>query len=373
MKDQILPFLDFEIAKKVEQYLSSKKVKIVLKDSVTEFIKDENSNVKEVLLSSGKKIETDFVIVAIGVKPNSLLAKEAGLTIGSFGGIKVNEYMQTSDENIYAAGDCIETVNLINNTPFYWPMGDAANLQGRVAGQNVIVGNKECYKGAIATGICKVFEYTVGSVGLSEVKAKENKDYDVETVIHAAPDKPGFMGALLIIIKLVYDKKSDRLLGVQMIGPGDVSKRLATAAMAIHNNMKLKDMLNLDLPYAPPFSPAIDNFICAIHILENKVLDRMKSVNPMYLKEKLENKEDFFLLDVRGFDEFEMMKMDKGETVIPLGALRNSLDKLPQDKNKEIIVYCKISLRGYEAYSYLTSIGYTNVKVLEGGLLTYAL
>jgi rhodanese-related sulfurtransferase len=130
-------------------------------------------------------------------------------------------------------------------------------------------------------------------------------------------------------------------------------------------------MVNLDLPYAPPFSPAIDNFIAAVHVLENKWLERMVGISSVEVKKKVDNKEDVFILDVRGEDEFDAMRLGIGETLIPLGKLRKSTDKLPKDKNKEIIVYCKISLRGYEASCFLQSQGYTNVKVLEGGIIAW--
>ena len=194
---------------------------------------------------------------------------------------------------------------------------------------------------------------------------------DVVTTSQAAPDKPTFMGAMPVVIKMVADKNSGRLLGVQAVGTGDVSKRVAQAAMALHGNMKVSDLLNLDLPYASPFSPAIDNFITAAHVLENVMLGRMKGISAVELKQKLDNKDDICLLDVRGPDEFEEMRFGFGELEIPLGALRANTDKLPEDKNAEIVAYCKISLRGYEAAIFLESIGYTNFKVLEGGIVSW--
>lgn len=367
--EQILTFLDYEMAKLVERHVKSKGSGVVTGVAVSE-ITGSNGKVTGVTLSDGSTIECDLVVSAIGVTPNSDLARDAGIGIGETGGIAVDKFMQTSDEDIYAAGDCIEVVNLLTNKKMHWPMGDAANLQGRVIGQNITAGNQEEYLGVVGTGICKVFDFAAGSTGLSETQAKA-EGLDVVTTIQAAPDKPTFMGAMPVVIKMVADKKSGKLLGVQAVGTGDVSKRVAQAAMALHGKMDVSDLINLDLPYAPPFSPAIDNFITAAHVLENVILGRMKGISSTEVKQKLDNKEEMCLLDVRGPDEFEEMRFGFGELKIPLGALRANTDKLPQDKDAEIIAYCKISLRGYEAAIYLESIGYTNVKVLEGGIVSW--
>lgn len=250
-------------------------------------------------------------------------------------------------------------------------MGDAANLQGRVVAQNVVYGNIQEYEGFVGTGICKVFEYCAGSTGLSEKMAKKEGYTNLITAVHAAPDKPGFMGGKPIIMKLLADKTTGKFLGLQAVGPGDVSKRLAGAAIALHGRMCISHLVNLDLPYAPPFSPAIDNFIAGVHVLENKWRGYMTGISSLEVKEKIDAGEDFFILDVRGPEEFETMRLDLGETLIPLGKLRDNTDKLPKDKNKEIIVYCKISLRGYEASCFLKARGYTQVKVMEGGLIAW--
>jgi rhodanese-related sulfurtransferase len=172
-------------------------------------------------------------------------------------------------------------------------------------------------------------------------------------------------------MKTVAEKGTGRLLGVQCVGPGDVSKRIAAAAMALHGKLTVTDLGVADLPYAPPFSPAIDNLIMAAHVLENKMTGRMKGISAREVKQKLDAGEDVFLLDTRGPDEYEAMRLGVGEVLIPLGALRKRLHELPQDKAREIICYCKISLRGYEAASLLEAHGWTNVKVMEGGLMAW--
>lgn len=370
MLDQVLPFLDWEMAKLVENHLVSKGVTVRTGVGVSEFVGKEGK-VTGVILANGETLDCELAVVSIGVRPNSKLAKEAGLEIGKCGGIAVNRFLQTSEPDIYAAGDCISVTNLITHNKQHWPMGDAANLQGRVAAQNVICGNIQEYEGIVGTGICKVFDFCAGSTGLSEKMATKEGYTNIITSIHASPDKPGFMGANPVIIKMIANKTTGKFLGMQAVGSGDVSKRVAMAAMALHGRMTIADLVNLDLPYAPPFSPAIDNFIGAVHVIENKWRKKMVGISAMEVKRKVDNKEDVFILDVRGPDEFKALRLGIGETLIPLGKLRTSMDKLPSDKNKEIILYCKISLRGYEGACFLTSQGYTNVKVMEGGIITW--
>lgn len=370
MQNQILPFLDFEMAKLTENYLRSKNIKLITGAGASEFI-SKNGNLTAVKLSNGEQIECELAVISIGVKPNIKLAKECGLEIGQKNGIKVNKFMQTSDPDIYAAGDCVEILNAITGEKMLWPMGDAANLQGRLVGQNIIIGNTAEYPGTIMTGICKIFDYEAGSTGLSEAMAKKEGFANIVTLIHAAPDKPGFMGGKPIIIKLVANKYARRLLGAQIIGQGDVSKRIAIAATAIQANMTVSDLICLDLPYAPPFSPAIDNFLTAIHVLENKLYDRLEGISSIEVKKLVDAKENIQLLDVRGEDEFETTQLGLNEMLIPLGQLRDKAESMLKDKDQLIVTYCKISLRGYEAYSILKSLGYTNVKALEGGLLSW--
>ncbi len=370
MMDQILPFLDWEMAKLVENHIKSKGSRVITGSAVKKII-GENGKVKAVETTSGEKIDCQLVVVAIGVKPNVKLAKECGLEIGSSGGIKVNHFMQTNDPDIYSAGDCVEVTNLVNYDKVLFPMGDAANLQARVIGQNIIEGNCAEYEGVLMTGICKVFDFNAGSTGLSEKQARKEGYKNIITALHSAPERPTFMGAKPLYTKLVADKITGKLLGMQCIGMGDISKSISVGAMSLYSKMKIRDLVNLDLPYAPPFSQAIDTFIAAMHVLENKWLGRMKGITNVEVKKKVDNNEDVFILDVRGKDEYEQMRLGIGEHLIPLGQLRKNTDKLPKDLNKEIIVYCKMSLRGYDAQSFLKSIGFKNVKVLEGGIIAW--
>ncbi|HHT29567.1 FAD-dependent oxidoreductase [Petrimonas mucosa] len=366
---QMLTFLDKHMARLVEKYVQTK-VNVILQNGVASFL-GENGVLKAVKLQDGTEIPCDLAVVAIGVTPNNKLAKEAGLAIGETGGILVDEYMQTTDPDIYAIGDCVEIPHLITHKPVHAPFGDLANLQGRVAGENLISGNVVKFPGTIQTGICKLFDYGVGSTGLSEQNALKLGYTDIETVVNASLDKPGFMNGNLLITKLIADKRSGKILGAQVIGAGDVSKQVAIWAMAIKGQFRVDDMVNADLPYAPPFSLAIDHSIATAHIMQNKLKGLFKDISAEQLKDKLKNKEPMLLLDVRNPNEFEEVRLGIGERLIPLGQLRNRLGEMPEDKTREIIAWCKISLRGYEAALILQANGYTNVKVLEGGIAAW--
>jgi len=367
--DQVLTFLDWDLAKLVENHIKAKGAKVLTGIGVKEFV-GENGKLTGVKLADGTVLDCGVAVMAIGVRPNSDLAKEAGLTIGKFGGVTVNQYMQTSDPDIYAAGDCVEIPNRITGDPAFAPMGDLANLEGRVVGENIICGNTVSFPGTIHTGICKVFDYAAGSTGLSEKAAQRIGLSGYTTVVNASPDKPGFMGAKILISKLLVDK-DQRVLGYQCVGLGDVSRQIATAAMAIQGKLALEDVINADLPYAPPFSPAIDHFITAAHVMQNKLKGRMTGISVQEVRSKLDAGEKPFLLDGRNPNEFEEMHLGIGERLIPLGALRSRLADLPADKNAEIICFCKISLRGYEAECILRAHGFTNVKVMEGGIMAW--
>jgi NADPH-dependent 2,4-dienoyl-CoA reductase/sulfur reductase-like enzyme/rhodanese-related sulfurtransferase len=364
---QLLSFLDWEIAKLVENQVKSRSVDVITQNGVVKFL-GENGRLASVKLQNGIELPCELAVVAVGVTPNVKIAREAGIVIGETGGILVDQYMQTSDPNIYAAGDCVESYNIITGKKVLAPFGDLANLQGRVAGENAILGNRAKFPGTIQTGICKVFSYAAGSTGLSEHACLKLSYADIETAINAGPDKPGFMKGKLLITKLVADKKTGKILGAQCVGPGDVSKQVAQWAMAIKGNLTVDDVANADLPYAPPFSLAIDHTVCTAHIMQNKLSGLMQGISASEVRKKVDKDDDVFLVDVRDADEYEEMRLGIGETLIPVDALRRRLSEIPVDKNKEIICFCKIALRGYEAARIIVSHGWKNVKVMEGGI-----
>jgi NADPH-dependent 2,4-dienoyl-CoA reductase/sulfur reductase-like enzyme/rhodanese-related sulfurtransferase len=368
--DQVLTFLDWDLAKLVENHMRSKGVQVFTSNGVTEFI-GRNGKLGGVKLANDTVIDCELAVMAIGVRPNSGLAKAAGLEIGKFGGITVNQFMQTSDPDIYAAGDCVEIPSRISGEPVFAPMGDLANLEGRVAGENAANGNCVTFPGTFHTGICKIFDFSAGATGLSSKAAERMGLTNYRSVVNASPDKPGFMGAKLLVSKMLVSGTDQRLLGYQCVGPGDVSKQLATAAMAVLGKLTVDDLVNADLPYAPPFSLAIDHFIASAHIIQNKLKGRMTGISAMEVWKKIQHGEKPYFLDGRSPDEYQEMHLDIGEHLIPLGALRGRLTELPTDKNAEIICFCKISLRGYEAETILRAHGYTNVRVMEGGIMAW--
>lgn len=370
MLPQILMFLDWELAKVLENHVRSKAANVITDVKLASFI-GEDGQLTGVRLENGTQLPCQLAVMAIGVVPNIDLAQAAGLNIGETGAIAVNEYMQTSDPDIYAVGDCVELVHRITGKKTRAPFGDLANLEGRVAGENAVLGNQVTFPGTIHTGICKVFDFAAGSTGLSESRARQEGYDNLVTVVNASLDKPEFMGAKLLISKMVVDAPSGRILGVQCVGPGDVSKQIATAAMAILGKLTVADLVNADLPYAPPFSLPIDHLIATAHLMENKLKGRLVGISAVQLKTQLADGTTPFILDVRTPSEFDQMRLGIGETLIPIGELRDRFHDLPVDKNREIICYCKISLRGYEAARVLEAAGWKNAKVLEGGIMAW--
>ena len=369
MTDQAMgPLLDPEIAYHLHRELGANGVCLKTGETVQEIKGDDQWAVRHVKTDKGE-YPADLVLVAVGVRPNVRLAQDAGLELGETGAIRVDAAMRTSDPLIFAGGDCVENTNLVTGSPIYAPMGSTANKQGRVIADN-ICGIPSRFKGVSGTAICKVFNINVARTGLTETAALA-AGYDCITVLSPAPDKAHFLDeARLIIIKLVVDKKSEKLLGAQIIGPGDVAKRMEIAAANIASGGRVTDIIDYDLAYAPPFAPAMDNIITAANIAENKLRHRGNSLTPVEVKAKMDRGEDFIFLDVRSPQEYEQMRIeDPRVKLVPLGKLRSSLEELPKDK--EIVPFCKISLRGYEAERILAGEGYENVKFMDGGVVCW--
>jgi len=361
MMPQILRILDPDMVRLVEHHMESHGVR-VLTNTKLEKIEGEAS-VTAVQTSAGR-MAADMVILAIGVRPNVTLAEAAGLEIGPTGAIKVNDRMQTSDPDIYAAGDCVECKDLMTGKPCFVPLGSTANKQGRVAAVN-ICGGQDCFPGVLGSTVCKVFDFCVARTGLSESAAKE-EGYDIVTVLAPAPDKAHFMPeAKVLMLKLIADRDTRKLLGAQAVGPGAGDKRIDVVAMALTAGMTVDQLANADLCYAPPFAPAMDNIITAANVVRNKMDGYMDGIAPAEVHRMLEEKRDFTFLDVRSPQEYEQVRLP-GSMLIPLGALRGRLDELPRDK--EIITFCKISLRGYEAALILKAAGLEKVRVMDGGV-----
>ncbi|MCD4830461.1 MAG: FAD-dependent oxidoreductase [Anaerohalosphaeraceae bacterium] len=358
---QILRILDTEMAMLVESHLESQGTRVLTNTTITKF--QGRDTVESVVTDKGT-YPADLVIIAVGNKPNVSLAEKCGLKIGTTGALKVNQKMQTSDPNIYAAGDCCESVELITKKPCYIPLGSTANKQGRVAAVNICGGGDE-FGPVLGTVACKVFDYNVAVTGLTESKAAQ-VGLDVISVLVPAPDREHFVpGAQLLMMKLVVEKASRKLVGAQAIGPGCGDKRIDVAVTAIAAGMTVEQIANLDLCYAPPYSPVIDNILIAANVARNKLDGLMDGINPLELQEMIEQGQDFTMLDVRTPAEHQQSRMPKA-TLIPLASLRSRFAEL--DRKKPVIAFCNYSLRAYEAAFILKKQGFEKVQVLEGGL-----
>ena len=364
MLPQILSMLDWEMAGLVAGHMESRGVKVLTNTKVLRF--EGDGKVSRVVTDKGD-LPADMVVMAIGVRPAIKLAQDAGLEIGSTRAIKVDTHMQTSDPDIYAAGDCVESVNFVTGKPCYIPLGSTANKHGRVAAVNVCGGN-DTFPGVLGSTVCKVFDHCVARTGLTETDAL-HAGYDVTVALGPAPDKAHFMpGAKPLLLKLIVDSKTRRLIGAESVGPGAGDKRIDVAAMAITAGMTVDELANADLCYAPPYAPAMDNIITAANIARNKLDGYMIGVSSEQVHRMLEQEEDFVFLDVRSQGEYDQVRL-RGSTLIPLGALRDRLDELPNDKR--IVTFCKISLRGYEAALILKAAGFNDVCVMDGGIVMW--
>jgi rhodanese-related sulfurtransferase len=295
------------------------------------------------------------------------LARAAGLEIGVTGAIAVDKRLRTSDPNIYACGDCCETTHLVTGKKVHIPLGSTANKQGRVVGINV-AGGDATFAGIIGTGIVRIFNVNAGKTGVTEAEAVAN-GIDYEMVLSPAPDKAHFFpGAKPIVLKMLTERKTGRIIGLQAAGEGSVDKRLDAAATAITFGATAEQLSHVDLAYAPPYSAAMDNLIVAADILKNKLSGHARGISPQQVKRKFDEEDDFILLDVRSPAEHGEVGIE-GAKLIPLGVLREKLDELPKDK--EIITFCKISLRGYEAQKILDGAGFKNTKFMDGGILAW--
>jgi len=364
--DRPLPALfDEEFSGRVRKVLERKGVHFYGGERVTEIL-GEGCTLTGVR-TNARDLPCDMVLMAIGVMPNTLLANEAGLALGPSGGIAVDHAMRTSDPHIYAGGDCVETFNLLTGKPVRQPMGSTANRQGRVIA-DAIAGRKTEFKGVLGTAILRLFETTAGRTGLS-LEAARDAGFDPISVAIMNSDKPHFMpGSAPVILKIVADRGTGRILGAQAFGPGDVSKRLDTLVAAITGRLTIDDLADADLGYAPPYSTALDPLTHAANALRNKAEGLMKTYSPSELEEKVKRGEDFVLLDVRSPEETQKNgRLPFGNiTYIPLGALWEKGADLPKDK--EIVAFCKISVRGWDALSILRSHGIENIALLETGV-----
>jgi len=264
----ILGSMDDEINEVVEAELQKNGVKLLKSTSVVEFVGD--GFVRKAILNNGSSLDVDLVIVGAGIKPNSEIARDAGIEIGRSGAIAVNQRMETNIPGVFAAGDCAEAFHLVLGRPVYIPLGTTANKQGKVAGENAVGGNA-IFKGIVGTAVFKVFELEVARTGISEKQAKEEGIDYVSTVIEHGSRAHYYPGGSKIRVKLIAERKTGRLLGAEMVGRDGVAKRIDVFATALHARMSIDEIAGLDLSYAPPFAPVWDPILIAANDIEKKL------------------------------------------------------------------------------------------------------
>ncbi len=388
MQNQVMAPLDFEMAEIVHENIESNNTELILSDGVKKF------EGNKIVLSSGRVVEADIIILAIGIRPNSSLAKAAGLELNERGGIKVNEYLKTSDENIYAVGDVIEVEEFVEKGKTMIPLAGPANKQARICANNIakelgansgetmgIKGSAteniaEAYKGTQGTSVAKIFDLTVSTTGLNEKNlirmGKElNKDYFV-AIINQKSHAGYYPDATQIMLKLIFSDKG-KILGAQAVGQDGVDKRIDVIATAMRFGANVLDLNELELAYAPPYSSAKDPVNMLGFVAENMLKGKVTFTKWDDLEDRAALADKYGVSKVTVLDvteEFERMAFSIEDSVhIPLGQIRNRIKEL--DKNDLIVVYCAVGVRSYNAARILANNGYKNVAVYPGGTAFY--
>ncbi len=359
MANQVLAPTDFPIAAIAQDHLRSKGIELKLKSAVKAF--EKTGKQVKVLLGEEDAIDADVVILSIGVRPDTRLASAAGLELGKSKAILVNEYLQTSNEHIYAVGDAIEFINPVtgNSMPTY--LAGPANKQGRICANNLVLGNHQPYHGSVNTAIVKIFDLTVAVAGVASKHLTAAGIEHFTSTTHSGSHAGYYPDAEQMTIQLTFSPQNGRLFGAQVIGKDGVDKRIDTLSSVIQRGGTIYDLTEFEHAYAPPYSSAKDPVNMAGFVAENILQKRLRVV-PWHITKELTGED--FILDVRNEDEFKNGHID-GAINIPVDKLRESLDHLPADKT--IYIYCQIGLRGYLAQRILLQNGFDKVFNLSGG------
>ena len=364
MADQVMAPIDFSMAAIVHQHLLEKGVRLRLNTAVTGF--EKSGEGLEVAFASGEKAPADIVILSIGVRPLNTLATAAGLATGQRGGIKVNEYLRTSAPDIYAVGDVIEYPHPVDGNPWMNYLAGPANRQARIVADNMVQGDTEKYEGSIGTSIAKVFDLTVAATGMAAKRLKQENIPYLTATIHPNSHAGYYPGATPMSIKVVFAPETGRLLGAQIVGYYGVDKRIDELAFAIKRGCTVNDLTAIEHAYAPPYSSAKDPVALAGYVAGNILSGKM---NPITWRELRDiDKSTITLIDVRTPVEFANGTID-GAINIPLDDMRRQLDRIPRDK--PIVLFCGVGLRGYLASNILKQRGFKDVRNLSGGIKTY--
>lgn len=361
MLDQVMAPFDFEMAQILHAELLNKGVELILSDGVKEF---RNAG-RQVVLNSGRVVDTDMTILSIGVKPDNELAVSAGLELGPRGHIVVNDCLETSKPHIYAVGDAVEVKDFITGNSTNVPLASPANRQAHIVADR-INGIDRRYKGVLGTSVAKVFDLTAASTGLNEKKLKQLGITNYKSIhLHPLSNAGYYPTAVPITLKVIFEYPSGKIFGAQAIGESGVEKRIDVIATAISAGMTAPQLQELELAYAPPFSSAKDPVNMAGYVADNIINGLVDSVPMTEIDEIVKNQE--YLIDVTTQEEYEEGHIE-GAMNYPLDELRERMEELPKDK--EIYVYCRVGIRGYIANRILSQKGY-KVRNIAGGFLSY--
>ena len=364
--DHILTPVDEPIAAIAEKHLRDKGVQLITGNGISGF--EENGDQLTVCLEDGQKLNCDLAVLSIGVRPNTALAEAAGLEIGR--GIKVNEYLQTSDERIFAVGDAIEFPHPVTGVPYCNFLAGPANAQARIAAMNMVYPESVVYQGSVGTAIAKIFDLSVASTGLNEA-ALQRANLAYETVIvHPAAHATYYPGSTPMSLKLNFSMEDGTIYGAQAIGTQNIDKQIDTISLLLKHHGTIFDLVNSEHSYAPPFGSAKSPVMFAGMVAENIFAHLMNPIHVKQLDEMIDNKEDFFLLDVRELPEYKNCTIE-GATRYSVDELREFLEEIPE--GKKIVVFCEVGLRGYVASRILMQNGFEEVYNLIGGMRTYRL
>ncbi|MDF9399509.1 FAD-dependent oxidoreductase [Vibrio sp. 1180_3] len=381
MADQVMTPVDKEMAGFAHAEIRQKGIDLKLgvalqaieyvpNEHIASFSSGENENKQHIegelnlTLNNGETLTTDILIMAIGVRPEIKLAKEAELDIGALGGIYTNEYMQTSDPSIYAVGDAVEEKDFVTGGRTLVPLAGPANRQGRMAADNML-GRNETYQGTQGTAICKIFDLAVASTGKNEKQLKRAGIEYEKVYVHTASHASYYPGAEIVSFKMLFDPKSGKIYGAQAVGKDGIDKRIDVMAVAQRAGMTVEQLQHLELTYAPPYGSAKDVINQAAFVANNII----KGDATVIHYDEIDNlSEDQVLLDVRNQGELESVGYLEGAINIPVDQLRHRMNELPKDK--EIVIYCQVGLRGNVAYRQLVNKGF-KARNLIGGYRTY--
>ncbi|MCL6471458.1 MAG: FAD-dependent oxidoreductase [Firmicutes bacterium] len=363
LADRVLPMLDFEMSAIVHKHLLDKGLYVIVNNGVRALY--HNSGQTLVELSDGQTLSADMVVLGLGVRPEVTLAKGAGLELGVTGGIAVDEYLRTSDPDIYAIGDAIEVKDFVSGNPALIPLAGPANKQGRIVANN-ICGREDKYTSTQGTAILKVFDVAAAATGLSENALQRYGMPYKKSIIHESSHAYYYPGASSLSVKTLFEPGSGKILGAQVVGGGGVDKTIDAFSIAMRAGMTVFDLEKLELSYAPPFSNAKTPVNIAGYVSANI----LRGDCDVFYWDDIE-KIDFnksILLDVRTPFEFKRVGTIEGAINIPVDKLRHQISELPKDK--DIYVFCQVGLRAYVACRMLMQYGY-KVKNLSGGYSTY--